>query len=338
MQLTCHVNQSESILRGIETHSTVKLEIDPSSLTSDQRQALADGFKDGVFGPPIPQPDISGLLEALDAISQANAQRLAQRAEIDAKGIAEARAMFAARETMSREVRMNAYPDGDSFATSTSVYGDKCERGHAMFTLLSPKAPGWPEAAVTEFRRLLATEEGAAWLAELDALNEAAEAAAKAAAIEDSKRTIAATKKRQAEESARTSSLRQWALEHGSDSLRLRTEEDIEWLKLAEKEWAIASLRSAGISDEPIFSDSAAWDTDEIEFEPTDANILALRRFRKALPDAEIKLVCFRYSDTAPCDCDQTQFDRPEVQVKIQVLGKPRVFYFDAGSHVDLPN
>ena len=68
--VTCQVNQQESIRRGLNAHSTVKLEVDVSQFTQTQREVFSGLFKDGRLNEfkKIPEPTVGGLVELIDEI------------------------------------------------------------------------------------------------------------------------------------------------------------------------------------------------------------------------------------------------------------------------------
>lgn len=72
MQLLCNVDQAECFRHGIDAKtSTVKLEIDPQTLTDEQRNFVADQLYEGVRFPKEPAfyiipPTMAGFLAAVD--------------------------------------------------------------------------------------------------------------------------------------------------------------------------------------------------------------------------------------------------------------------------------
>lgn len=71
MQVTVKVNQKEAIRRGYNCNSTVKLEVDVTTLTEPQRQRLAQWFDNGELKisythAEIPMPNVDGLVEFLN--------------------------------------------------------------------------------------------------------------------------------------------------------------------------------------------------------------------------------------------------------------------------------
>lgn len=72
MQLLCNVDQAECFRHGIDAKtSTIKLEIDPQTLTEEQRNFVADQLYEGVRFPKEPAfyiipPTMAGFLAAVD--------------------------------------------------------------------------------------------------------------------------------------------------------------------------------------------------------------------------------------------------------------------------------
>jgi len=66
MTIQCTVNQPEAIRRGFNAASTVKLEVDMTTLEKPHRELIAEKFDSGVLRLTIPQPDMAGLLETLN--------------------------------------------------------------------------------------------------------------------------------------------------------------------------------------------------------------------------------------------------------------------------------
>lgn len=80
MTLKFAVDQAEAIRRGIESSSTIRLEVDIPSLPQEVRNFIADRFSAGeVLADPsrvgysaaallaIPQPDVQGMLEKINS-------------------------------------------------------------------------------------------------------------------------------------------------------------------------------------------------------------------------------------------------------------------------------
>ena len=271
MQLTCKVNQAEAIRRGFDTNSTVKLEIDPATLTQEQRETLAGKFKNGefeVYGDNcLPEPTLSGLIESLDKITS------------------DRKAEAAKKEKTKQDLlaRFDANPRDIVFYTD---FNDAAGfRNGFQSDWIDESRKAVFDATVADLKRE-DQEERAAKKAEEERLK--AEREAKQA-------------ERDAKKAAATEELRTWAIAHGSETLRLRTEEDINWQSMALEEWATASLKYAGITADPC-ADPAGYDPDsDPASDPTADQILALRGFRKALESIPVQ------SDVELVDCTYTE-------------------------------
>lgn len=75
MTIQCDINQTVAISRGHNASSTAKIEVDVTTLTQPQREALAKRFEDGRLKyPKLSEPTLAGFLEALDRESLSDAE------------------------------------------------------------------------------------------------------------------------------------------------------------------------------------------------------------------------------------------------------------------------
>ena len=111
MQIQCDINQTDAIRRGFNASSTAKIEVDITTLTQPQRDALARRFSDGKLKyPTLSEPTITGFLEALDAKAAEDAKEKQEKEEREAKLSAELsvyRARFAADPAAMVEMNRN---------------------------------------------------------------------------------------------------------------------------------------------------------------------------------------------------------------------------------------
>jgi hypothetical protein len=210
MQITCKVNQPEAIRRGFNTNSTVKLEVDVTALTESQRAVLGEYFTDGDFRPQLPQPDLAGLVEKLDAISARRAEE--QRAEEQKKARDVAREaerlqqiVDDLRERKTEKRKSRIYASGRAkdvdYSWDSSPHDEETDRCKQAITLV----PG-----------------GAEWLAGLDAKFQAAKAAAEAQ-VRANVAAVAAEDRAEAEKEAAINEFKHnWIQRHGTNNQRAR--------------------------------------------------------------------------------------------------------------------
>lgn len=339
MQLTCKVNQAEAIRRGFNTSSTIKLDIDPATLTPEERATLADNFSSGEFKQgysdgQIPEPTVDGFLETLRQLVAKSNEDKEKEKERYTKSVAIASDSFAKRQTTSRSPQIFANLIDGEVKICGQYEGEANTRGRSSYQCLEPY--NCYGGSATTWADLMQSPEGVAWQAELDQANAAAKAQAEAQAIAHHHKRVAAAEA----EAEKLAAFHQWALTHGSETLRLRAEEGFEWQSLAEWEWADSLLTKAGITDTPL-PEMPGYDQDSSESEqPTAAQIKNLRRFREALAkltDAptEVTLRDFTYTENIPDEDNMGQdpevIKRTEVCVDITTpTGKDVTRYFEA--------
>lgn len=330
MQLTCTIDQPEAIRRGFNTNSTVKLEIDPATLTQGEREILALHFENGEFKygsirPPIPEPTLKGLIEKIAEMATAKAIQREKDAQAEAKAIATANEQFAARSARETTELVYAWTasDGTHHTGTLRESPYAAVTGSATYPCLDARGPSYPTAAENEWDRLLATPEGIAWTASLEATNTAARNKAALEAIENLKQTLAANLEKKQRKEAAENQLRQWALTHGSETLRLRTEEGFSWKELAAEEWADALIAKAGITH-PMLETPDGYSPDgENAQEPTISQIQSLREIRDLLAataaDTPHKTCLTDITYTEDTDEDEYPGDDPDVIHRTEV-------------------
>jgi hypothetical protein len=305
MQLNCPINQAEAIRRGFDTSSTVKLEIDPALLTQDQRDLLAIKFKDGAYeaygDDRLPTPTHDGLVESLEKqILKSKAN--AEQAEKRKQDL------LARFDANPRSVfYYTAYLDSASFYDGfQSTWLDDTRRDRFELALAEVKAEHQEQQAAKE-------SEEALRLANRQAI--------------------------ETERDAKKETFRQWAITHGSETLRLRAEEGFIWPALAAEEWATAMLAQAGITDTPLTDPEGYTPDCDSLGEPTAEEIKNLRRFRQALatvPELETTVELKIATYTEESDGDHYQPEEPviitrhEIHVKITTPHGTETRWFQA--------
>ena len=289
MQIKCPINQAEAIRRGFDTNSSIKLEVDPGLLSQARRDVLARRFNSGeyeVYGDDrLPEPTVDGLLEALDKVIRQEKADIARAAESKAKLLSDF--------------------DADPYAIMYDPgYGDVCLRGGFQREWVDETRKKVFNAAEVELKRLRKVEQDAK---QAKALIEEEKKAAKLYARRDALNEFLA-----------------WAINNGSETLRLRAEENLEWQGLAVEEWIAAAIAKAGILDACMFSMVGYDDKSEFDDTPTASQIHTLRRIREALatnPEltkATAELRKFTYTEEVGDDQEtQDVIDRKEVEVSI---------------------
>jgi len=324
MKLNCKINQAEAIRRGFNANTDVCLDIDPITMSREDRDILASRFSNGSYDNPIGtftatlnEPTLEGLMENIRMVREDTAKRKSDKEAKDLKDIAEAQEQFAARRAFSRSLYV-IVPSDNTFNFSKSCFCNS-DSGIAEYIEKTTRFVSQSDAYATEWKRLLATPEGVAWTAELNSENAAALDIAKHKAHAEyigRQRRIAESK---AEEEADKNALRQWSLTHGSETLRLRTEENIEWQCLAREEWADDAIRRAGIDTR--VPDMDGFNNKQISvINPTAQEIKGLRRIREAIakiPEAQaiVNLVAYRYTERN----DDYHTDEPEVITRNEI-------------------
>jgi hypothetical protein len=179
MQLICKVNQPTAIKRGFNCNSTVKLDVDISTLTPEQRDMLGDWFVAGEFKQvdphapsasyrdtwqAMPQPDLNGLLEQLNVLIEDRSNRRVAAAEEKAAAELRARAaQEAAQEAAQRQLDevnskilagepLDLMRDQCGNVYSEYVYHSLPGNLQSSERLLSPAALGVLNAAKEEYR------------------------------------------------------------------------------------------------------------------------------------------------------------------------------------------
>jgi hypothetical protein len=337
MQLTCKIDQAEAIRRGHDASSTIKLEIDPATLSQGQRETLAAHFSNGEFKsgyiyPLLPEPSIAGFLEALEKIMAKESEARELAAKREAENIEYARKQFAARKTRECHHTIYAAANRDGFIeTSDRFIGEANERGVAQYSYLMP---GTTTELATEFKRLLETPEGIAWVNELSAARDKAESEAIAKAIADCEANLAKTKARKEAKAKATEELRHWAIAHGSETLRLRTEEGMNWITLATSEMADSLLITAGITGS--LADPEGYNPSSSEPEaPTAAQIKELRRIREAAASipgltAEVEMIDCEYTPEEDDGYNDEVIRRTEIRVELTLPTGKVIRYYPA--------
>lgn len=325
MQLTCKVNQAEAIRRGFDSNATIKLEINPVTLTPEERATLADNFSYGEFKQghsdrQIPEPTVEGFLETLRGLARKAAEAKVAEEQSRLAQIANTGKNFHERTTRATSPQIYANLIDGEVKLCERYGGDIETRATLSYARIEPHKEY--ESDDKEWSRLLATPEGIAWQAELDAIN----AEARAKVETDVTTQVHRRVQRLADKALELEDFRQWALTHGSETLRLRVEEGFKWQSLAEGEWADSILTRAGITDTPL-PDMLGFDQESEESEqPTAAQIHSLRRIREALaslPDVptEVAIRDFTYTEEIPDEDNMGQdpetIKRTEVCVDI---------------------
>jgi hypothetical protein len=322
MILNCTINQPEAIRRGYDAIKIVPLEVDLSTMCPECRDILASRFKDGHYKEgfaehpaTLNEPTLAGLMENIREVLEYAAKKKTDLEQQDRQDTADAREQFAARLFESRKILVTVASNGTvgftpmRYDTTSINYIEKLSQCNLR-----------SDAYAKEWKRLLATPEGVAWTAELDSDNAGAREIAVKEALANHLMAAERTAKADAEKLARlqsakadVESLRQWSLANGSETLRLRTEEKLDWLGLAREEWAEDAIRRAGI-DNPV-PDMDGYEHEEIPVtKPTAQEIKALRRIREAManiPEAKatVELMAFRYTE------ENDNFHIPEPKV-----------------------
>jgi hypothetical protein len=188
--------------------------------------------------------------DVIAACRQADAREAAEQAE---------------RERVAREVREQALQVLRERRTTTRSWGE-----------IVPDWPvTWGEAGRAALDEVRALPEAQAWLAELQEQN--ARAKAEAEAAREAERA-----KAEAERERALAQLREWALQHGSERVRLLIEEQHRsWRVIAEEEFLRAHVPQGWVALDDLGSFAVRERT-----KPQVADILALREAR-ALAGAE---------------------------------------------------
>lgn len=306
MQLECEINLSEAIRRGYDTQATIILEINPAELNQEDRETLANRFKDGKYYASYPsftamldEPTLEGLLENIRLSSEYSAKKTAEQDQKDARDVAEAREHFAARSTHALNLNVLVYYDGSISIANRYNWGSDVS-GHAPYVQQTVDAAWKSSAYQSEWKRLLATPEGVAWLADLDLENIAAKESAICMAQISREKSVAFKSANETAKKEMTEISRKWALANGSETLRLRIEENLDWEPLFREEWADDVIRRAEIGTPLSDKDGFTCTTEDLK-EPTAKEIKALRRVRNTLASipeaiAEVKLVKCEYT------------------------------------------
>jgi hypothetical protein len=319
MKLNCTINQAEAIRRGFDTTQTVTLEVDPSTMSPEDRDVLASRFKAGnnykesypAFPANLNEPTLEGLMENIRAVREDAANKKVAKEKQELEDIAKAQEQFASRQGVCYNRYITVKYDGSVDVSQYSLHNSNSCR----YIETKSECRGQSDTYKTEWKRLLTTPEGAAWIEQLDSDNaaarEIAEHEAHAASIK-AQRLIA-------EQKAEEQALRHWSLANGSETLRLRTEENLDWQDLAREEWADDAIRRAGIDTPvPILE---GYECEEIPVtEPTAQQIRALRRIRDAIAkipeaNATVKLVAYRYTE----ENDDYHTEEPKVITRKEI-------------------
>ena len=289
MQLKCPINQAEAIRRGFDTDSTYKLEVSPGLLNQAQRDVFASKFKNGsyeVYGDyTLPEPTFGGFVESLDKVIQQEKADNTRAAESKAKLLADF--------------------DADPYAIMYYPgYGDVCFRGGFQREWIDEARGDACEAATAELMLQHKVEQDAK---QAKALLEEEKKAAKRSAHQDAVNELLA-----------------WAINNGSEILRLRAEENLEWQSLADEEWTTAAIAKAGILDECL-PGMVGYDSEsEFDDTPTVSQMRTLRRIREALATnsalskATVELRKFTYTEEVEDYLETPNvIERTEVDVSI---------------------
>jgi hypothetical protein len=309
MKLTCKVNQSEAIKHGFEPHSTVVIEFDINALTPDEREALATAYSSGEFKTghtchTIPTPDLAGLRSKLaDLIAERDKHREASK-----QRIIEARRDFIERRTTDYHNAAGAWIIADAndqpVVSSTRPADHHGVSIRKQWSTLKPAEPFYSDAK-EEFQRLLATPEGKAWLAKIDAENnrrrqaaidEALDAFPAALAARNAQLEKAEADKRR--EQAADETLRGIIREHGTAMQNERMKRGLtDWP--AEALDLMASLRIENPDGLAAFDRPHQYSTDTAEVITDDEMALVLR-YETANPGATVTIETLDEDDIEP--------------------------------------
>ena len=299
MQLNCKLNQCEAIRRGYNASSSIKLEVDPSSLTQLERDTLADHFNAGDYNPNLAaallnEPTLEGLKESLACI----ANDKAQKADALERKKAELQERFdACKQDM---VTVNRHGNVYLSGSNSNIEYLRDDQRQELAQIVSKSMQQYQ--------------------------------------LEDATKQLVA-QQRLDDQEKQLEEFRQWALNYGSETLRLRVEEGFKWQPLAEKEWAYYMLAKSGIQDTPLEGMPEYTASIGECPQPSAQEIKLLRHFRSALdtiPEAaaSAELVCCTYSkiesDGEFIDEETDCIVRNEIKVTIRGHARGEVFYYSA--------
>lgn len=331
MQILVRVDQRRAIREGVDApSSTAHIEVDPAQLTPAQREVLADFAREGHDATQeiatwrhgysrrdrisVTRPTSEALIAELDRIATERAAWIeeieAREAERQARIDREAREALEAVAGQTEEIEI--WIDEWGYISSHGVISRK---------VIAPKLPScWPGKASPELE---------AQRREIEAEREAAIKAAKEAALPELRAKLEAYEaEREAARQAAIDALRAWALEHGSQRLRLLIEEDMDWQAVAEDEYIYAHTPEGFGPLDDVCHDEV------IELAPAERTILALREIRKlveksdALSDPEIVRIV-EHCPASEGELDDPNFEYEAIRLVVSSpLGKSREVYY----------
>ena len=306
MKLTCKLNQVEALRSGFNPTPTVTLEVDLSAMTQEERETLASRLEQGgndeqgyTYTGTIKEPTLSALMEDIHPIHAKLSKARAKAKIKQTIAIAKIRKYFRKRVTHTWPELVSAWTGADGgVQTRQGHHGDELTRGEAAYDFWAAGPHQIEPAQQGEWNRLMATAAGLKWIKEIQDENEYNRGIADDEAITRHVRW----KKEHAEREAQDESLRQWAIESGSENLSLRAEEHLGWESLARLEWAVDAVRRAGITT-PSLTEMKGYsmEADHVT-DPTTEELKALQRVRQsmeAIPeaDAEVELESIIYTE-----------------------------------------
>ena len=319
MQITCKVNQAEAIRRGFDCPSTVKLEINPADLTQDERETLALLFAKGELNDRLLHSSLELNEPTVAALREMLATYVARKQQIDedlrrheAEVMAEAMEIITSKKTQQSTRSTYAWKNTKGvIALTDNSLGDPGYKASYSYPFLQPYSPGRSSNALTQ---ALKSPEGIAWLAELDATNASALAAAEARVLEDCRLTCEKSDAKAARRAALAAYWDTTIREHG-------TALQIERLNrgLIDAQQEARAILVQQLIQNPDGLPLAHSDPANREYEDktplTDEDMALILRYEAATPGSSAELITCTYSPAH----DPYEEDTPEVETTTEL-------------------